>query len=292
MNLKFVKKIIIIIFCICIIVSTIFFIKQVTMYKFDVKINIVYFVYFIILYLISHFFRLLRLFTIYIEEKISLKKLFETYIVVNYVNFFTPYKVGELFRIFEISYVMKSFRKGFTGVWIDRFFDTVILFLFLIFNNSPYEGIKKILLFFFVGFILFSLFCYVFSAYTITYINGIMLSKSKTKKGLYILKIVDYIEDTQKTAKYLLKGKEFILFLISSFVWMIEIYSFKVLSKIFESGLDIKYNFNLIIFNWLKNTEIVNFDIYILSLVTFIFSIIFIFKYSKNRIYVYMKGDK
>ena len=115
-----------------------------------------------------------------------------------------------------------------------------------------------------------------------------MLSKSETKKGLYILKITDYIEDTKETAEYLLKGKGFILFLMSSFVWTVEIYSFRLLSRVFET----EDNFNTIVLNWLKNTRILNMDVYTLSWITFLFSAIFIIKYSKNRILDYMKGAK
>ena len=214
MDLKSKSKISFIIFCICVIISMFFFIKQITKHESSVKINIIYLFLFIFFYLLSHLFRLLRLFIIYVEEKISLKKLFETYVIMNYVNFFTPYKIGEFFRIFEISNLMGSFKKGLTGIWIDRFFDTVILFLFLLFYNSSYEGIAKNLLIFLAVFIAFSLFCYLFSTYTNTYVNRIVLSKSATKKGLYILKITDYIEGIKETAEYLLKGKGFILFLM------------------------------------------------------------------------------
>ena len=292
MDSKLKNKTSLVIFLMCMVVSTIFFVKQVLKSDFIIKIDIFYLSIFIFLYLLSHVFRLLRLFIIYVEEKISFKKLLEAYIVVNYVNFFTPFKIGEFFRIFEISNLMKSFKKGLTGIWIDRFFDTVVLFLFLLLYNTSYKGMTKLLLICFAIFILFSLFCYLFTSYTTMYINRIMLSRSKTIKGLYILKITDYMEALKKTAEYLIKGKEFILFLISLFVWSVEIYSFHSLSKVFGSNINIRNNFNTLLLNWIKNSGVLNLDVYTLSWITFIFSSIFVIKYSVNRYKEYLKGEK
>ena len=49
---------------------------------------------------------------------------------------------------------------------------------------------------------------------------------------------------------------------------------------VFEMDLNIKENFNKIVLSWLKNTKMLNLDIYTLSWITFFFSIIFIIKYS------------
>ena len=84
------------IFFIFIVIASIFFIKNILRYKY-VKYNLKYLIIFILLYLISHIFRFIRFFMIYIEEKKTLKELINVYLSFTYVNYFMPFKLGEIF---------------------------------------------------------------------------------------------------------------------------------------------------------------------------------------------------
>ena len=220
------------IFFIFIVIASIFFIKNILRYKY-VKYNLKYLIIFILLYLISHIFRFIRFFMIYIEEKKTLKELINVYLSFTYVNYFMPFKLGEIFKVLEISYMLNSFEKGIIGVWIDRFFDTLILTIILILGIGFKQFIDSMLIIYLLVFLLTSLFFYLCFNYTYSYANRIILTKSVTKKGIYILKFIEQTKKIYRYAQYLLKGRIALLFFISILVWYFEILSYNLFAKAF-----------------------------------------------------------
>ena len=206
---------------------------------------------FILLYIVSHIFRFIRFFIIYIEEKRNLKELINVYLSYTYVNYFIPFKLGDLFKILEISYMLNNFGKGFIGTWIDRFFDTLILTFILISGIGLKQFVGYKLLFYLSSFLFFSVFCYLCFRYTYLYTNRIILTKSETRKGIYILKVIEQINELYNYAKYLLKGRIPILFFISILVWIFEISSYDLFARAF--------NFE---FNFLMIPEILTFKLF------------------------------
>lgn len=215
-----------------IVIASIFFIKNILRYKY-VKYNLKYLIIFILLYLISHIFRFIRFFMIYIEEKKTLKELINVYLSFTYVNYFMPFKLGEIFKVLEISYMLNSFEKGIIGVWIDRFFDTLILTIILILGIGFKQFIDSMLIIYLLVFLLTSLFFYLCFNYTYSYANRIILTKSVTKKGIYILKFIEQTKKIYRYAQYLLKGRIALLFFISILVWYFEILSYNLFAKAF-----------------------------------------------------------
>ena len=215
-----------------IVIASIFFIKNILRYKY-VKYNLKYLIMFVLLYLISHIFRFIRFFMIYIEEKKTLKELINVYLSFTYVNYFMPFKLGEIFKVLEISYMLNSFEKGIIGVWIDRFFDTLILTIILILGIGFKQFIDSMLIIYLLVFLLTSLFFYLCFNYTYSYANRIILTKSVTKKGIYILKFIEQTKKIYRYAQYLLKGRIALLFFISILVWYFEILSYNLFAKAF-----------------------------------------------------------
>jgi len=270
-----------------VIISTIFFLLSIVKFKINLKFNLEYFILFIILYLISHLFRFIRMCIIYLEEKREIKDLFKIYIITTYVNFFIPLKLGELFRIWTFSDFFGNFGKGFIGVWVDRFFDTLMLTLVIVYGIGVKHIISYILIISLVAFLLFSVFCYLCFNYTYTYVNRIILTKSETRKGIYILNFIESIKKLYNYAKYLLLGKTPILFFISILVWIFEISSYSLFAKSFN------LKFNLFMIPEILSYRISNLSNFsnlqiILSCIIFLISIIvffmnFINKFSKNK---------
>lgn len=270
-----------------VIISTIFFLINITKFKFNLEFNLGYFILFVVLYLISHLFRFIRMCVIYVEEKKTIKELFKIYILTTYVNFFIPLKLGELFRIYKFSNFFDNFGKGFVGVWVDRFFDTLMLTLILVYGIGVKHIISYILIISLLVFLLFSVFCYLCFNYTYIYVNRIILTKSETKKGIYILNFIESIKKLYNYAKYLLIGKTPILFFISILVWIFEISSYSLFAKSFN------LKFNLFMIPEILSYRISNLSNFsnlqiILSCIIFLISIIvffmnFINKFSKNK---------
>lgn len=274
-----------------VIISTLFFLLNITKNKFNLEFDLGYFTLFVVLYLVSHLFRFIRMSVIYIEEKRTIKELFKIYILTTYVNFFIPLKLGELFRIYKFSDFFNNFGKGFIGVWVDRFFDTLMLTLILVYGIGVKHIIAYVLIVSLLAFLLFSIFCYLCFNYTYTYVNRIILTKSETKKGIYILNFMENIKKLYNYARYLLIGKTPILFLISILVWIFEISSYSLFAKSF----DLKFNLFMIpeILNY-RVSNLSNFSNLqiILSCIIFFISVIVIFMNSINKFLKVKEGKK
>lgn len=265
------------IFFIFIVIASIFFIKNILRYKY-VKYNLKYLIIFILLYLISHIFRFIRFFMIYIEEKKTLKELINVYLSFTYVNYFMPFKLGEIFKMLEISYMLNSFEKGIIGVWIDRFFDTLILTIILILGIGFKQFIDSMLIIYLLVFLLTSLFFYLCFNYTYSYANRIILTKSVTKKGIYILKFIEQTKKIYRYARYLLKGRIALLFFISILVWYFEILSYNLFAKAF--GFKFKFLMipEILSFKLFESVEVIK-----ISYIIFVIGIISVINRIKVR---------
>ncbi|WP_231724386.1 lysylphosphatidylglycerol synthase domain-containing protein, partial [Leptotrichia wadei] len=265
------------IFFIFIVIASIFFIKNILRYKY-VKYNLKYLIIFILLYLISHIFRFIRFFMIYIEEKKTLKELINVYLSFTYVNYFMPFKLGEIFKVLEISYMLNSFEKGIIGVWIDRFFDTLILTIILILGIGFKQFIDSMLIIYLLVFLLTSLFFYLCFNYTYSYANRIILTKSVTKKGIYILKFIEQTKKIYRYARYLLKGRIALLFFISILVWYFEILSYNLFAKAF--GFKFKFLMipEILSFKLFESVEVIK-----ISYIIFVIGIISVINRIKVR---------
>ena len=265
------------IFFIFIVIASIFFIKNILRYKY-VKYKLKYLIIFILLYLISHIFRFIRFFMIYIEEKKTLKELINVYLSFTYVNYFMPFKLGEIFKVLEISYMLNSFEKGIIGVWIDRFFDTLILTIILILGIGFKQFIDSMLIIYLLVFLLTSLFFYLCFNYTYSYANRIILTKSVTKKGIYILKFIEQTKKIYRYARYLLKGRIALLFFISILVWYFEILSYNLFAKAF--GFKFKFLMipEILSFKLFESVEVIK-----ISYIIFVIGIISVINRIKVR---------
>ena len=265
------------IFFIFIVIASIFFIKNILRYKY-VKYNLKYLIIFILLYLISHIFRFIRFFMIYIEKKKTLKELINVYLSFTYVNYFMPFKLGEIFKVLEISYMLNSFEKGIIGVWIDRFFDTLILTIILILGIGFKQFIDSMLIIYLLVFLLTSLFFYLCFNYTYSYANRIILTKSVTKKGIYILKFIEQTKKIYRYARYLLKGRIALLFFISILVWYFEILSYNLFAKAF--GFKFKFLMipEILSFKLFESVEVIK-----ISYIIFVIGIISVINRIKVR---------
>ena len=79
-----------------------------------------------------HFFKMLRLYLVLMEHRISFGRFILLYLRTTFINLIIPFKLGELYRIEEIARVTKIWQVGFLSVLVDRFFDTLALLCVLL----------------------------------------------------------------------------------------------------------------------------------------------------------------
>ena len=187
------------------------------------------------IYLTSHLLRIIRLYTLLLEEKVKAKQLVQVYLITTWANFLLPYKLGEIFRITEIGNLCKNLRRGVVTVWIERFFDAIILSSFIlcyvVFSNSSFSKYAtiEIVLVLFVG---FSLLYYLEYTYSFKYLNQFFMTKSNTYRGVYLLKLVHNLKVIHSDIKRLVRGRASLLLFFSITIWFMEVLSIYFLSKL------------------------------------------------------------
>lgn len=176
----------------------------------------------IICYLVAHLIRICRLYILFIDRRFSFSEIVKVYTITTWINFVIPFKFGEIYRISEFSKLCRSFKMGIVTIWIERFFDSLLLMsIFIMFVNYHDKNhfIFFALLFLFL---IISVFCFFSFLPTFRYINRFLLSESKSPRGLLALEIMSSAREYYVYAKKLLNGKLAILLGTTFLVWILE----------------------------------------------------------------------
>ena len=184
------------------------------------------------LFIILNLLKFLRLYIVFLEEKIPIKNYIKIYIKTTFVNVIVPFKIGELYRVYCFNKETNNIKKSIIGILIDRVVDTIVLLAFLIPTEIIRKGkcstISLLLLSFVLLFIIFS-----FAVpTTYKYLNRFFIVNSQTKTSLYILKVTEFINDLYNTGKDLLKGRVYLLTTISILSWAVDYTIVKIISNI------------------------------------------------------------
>ncbi|WP_430146572.1 lysylphosphatidylglycerol synthase domain-containing protein [Paenibacillus cisolokensis] len=187
---------------------------------------------FTLLYLAAHLLRIIRLYTILLENKIKFKDLLRVYAVTAWVNFFIPYKVGEIFRVIEIGRLCKNVRRGIVVIWIERLFDaivilTIMLVYFLLSDISLIDYLPLVIILF--TFISFSFFYYLEFPFTYKYVNQLIMSRSNSTRGVKLLNFLYNMRKIHSDIKALIQGRSSLGLFISVIIWILEIFSISIL---------------------------------------------------------------
>ena len=136
----------------------------------------------------------------------------------------------------------------------------------------------SMLIIYLLVFLLTSLFFYLCFNYTYSYANRIILTKSVTKKGIYILKFIEQTKKIYRYARYLLKGRIALLFFISILVWYFEILSYNLFAKAF--GFKFKFLMipEILSFKLFESVEVIK-----ISYIIFVIGIISVINRIKVR---------
>lgn len=170
-----------------------------------------------------HALKMMRFYLVLLEQKISIKEFVFLYIKTTFINLLIPFKLGEAYRAFCVVRLTKCTQIGILSVVLDRFFDTFILLLFLI----PYDllilkrvtwitGILSI-------FLLLVMLAYRMFEPTYLYLNEYMIRNSKSKRGIYILSLLEMLREWYDYTKDLIKGRQYLIIFCSALGWIAEV---------------------------------------------------------------------
>lgn len=176
----------------------------------------------LILFLLVHAFKAMRLYLILIDEKIPFRRFLLLYSVTTLVNLVVPFKLGEFFRIFVFIKATGDKKIGFLSVLLDRFFDTVALVLILL----PYELLKgstvsssTLLL---AVFVVVLVFMYISFPSFYTYLNRYIIMNRSSRGAMGSLKLLEFLKSGKDYVSRLIQGRYPLLIICSFVAWLTE----------------------------------------------------------------------
>ena len=196
-------------------------------------------VIYLILFIALNIVKYVKTYFIFLEEKMSLKKYTKLYMKTTFVNIMIPFKLGEIFRMYCFGKEIGNYQKGIVGILLDRFVDTVMLLIILIPTELKKNGeISIITLSLLLFILLFTLFIIVVPS-TYKYLNKFLIINKPNKISLYLLKILEKVNEIYQSGMQLLKGRIIILATLSVLSWLIDFGIIRMISLFKFSNFDI-----------------------------------------------------
>lgn len=230
----------------------------------------------LVVFLVIHIVRMFRIYILLIEEKMPLAQFVKIYLKTTFVNNIIPFKLGEFYKMICYGEKLKSFSAGLSLIWLDRFFDSVIL-LALMSIASGLDIFSPVYIIL-VGFIVFSILAYTSFESTYKYFNTLVLEKGISKRSKLYLEIINEVQKIFKRAKKMLSFRGTLLVILSVIIWIFEyLLAYLTLHVLFnmEFGLNI---FNQYINSafMILGTEYITIFIFNIIIMIIIFTIIYL----------------
>lgn len=170
-----------------------------------------------------HLIKLMRLYLIMMEERVPLGKFIPAYLRTTLVNLIIPFKLGEVFRMWEFSRLSGGFRTGFFSVLIDRFFDTLAIVLLLLPCELLVTGKVSLPAILLTVFLVIIVFAYCIFPSTYTFLNRYIIMNRSSKSSMTALKGLEIVHEWYEYVKKLVMGRYGLLILMSLAAWLFEI---------------------------------------------------------------------
>lgn len=185
---------------------------------------------FLVGFILVHLFKMLRLYLVLMEHKISFGRFVLLYLKTTLVNFIIPFKIGELYRIFCISKETKHWQVGVLSILVDRFFDTLALCIVLIPIDIFLFGKLSFITLLFLAVILLIGICYVSVLPTYRYLNRYLIKEKSSFRAMAALKGLDVVKIWYDFTQNLISGRFALMLLFSFGGWISEIGTLKLLA--------------------------------------------------------------
>ncbi|HAG68517.1 MAG TPA: hypothetical protein DCL38_00925 [Lachnospiraceae bacterium] len=176
----------------------------------------------IILFLMVHMLKLMRMYLVFIEKRIELKRFTPAYFGTTLINLIVPFKLGEIFRVFVFYKLTGSPETGLVGVIADRFFDTLALVLVMIPLLILYPDTLSAVSVFLAVFLIIVVFIYLIFPPTYRYLNKYIIINRTSERSMAVLRLLKGVKVWYEYVKGLVSGRYALLLLLSLSAWILE----------------------------------------------------------------------
>ncbi|MBO4812802.1 flippase-like domain-containing protein [Candidatus Saccharibacteria bacterium] len=194
------------------------------------------------LFLLIHVARFIRMYFILLEDLIRPTRFLQLYVKTTFVSTLIPFKIGELFKMYCYGVETQSAMKGVMAVAIEKFFDAMVLCMFMV----PYalsEGALTPLLVILLLFAVLMIVFYFSFGGTYKYLNSFLVCRGGGRKTIVFLRVLEGIKRAYDGAKRTLSGRFVLLLFLSVLAWGLEGLLLSVLNSgnLFDFGAATSY---------------------------------------------------
>ncbi len=188
--------------------------------------------------ILSHVFRIVRLYLVFLDYKLPLSDFVLTYTRGTVFSIITPFKLGEIYKWKLFSNMIGDNIKSLILIVIDRFFDTIILSLILV----PYVimGSHSIISTLSILVVMSLLIFFVIFDESYKYLNNFLMFNSKTDRGVRALLVLERLKDNYDYINNVITGKKILMLVTSLLAWSFEVMAFMVFCS--KTGNDFSYS--------------------------------------------------
>ncbi len=184
--------------------------------------SILLFLFISLLIAVIYCMKAFRLYIIFMDNRVVLKRFFRVYIKTMPVSLAFPLKLGEIFRMYCFSCETGSAATGILGILVERFFDTIpLLALIIIFTLLSGEKIITLVILL-AGFLILITALYLSFPSIYAYANRYCMVSIRSERSIRLLRILESADKWYGRVKSLIKDRVAILLIISSFTWLAE----------------------------------------------------------------------
>lgn len=196
------------------------------------KIFLGYTILFLFIFILVHFFKMLRLYLVLLEQNVPFGRFVYLYLETTCINLIVPFKLGEIYRVLRLSLQTRKFQIGFWSVVTDRFFDLASLLILLALMKLLGAKDTSIILAVLIIVIGSMAFAYMVFPSTYTYLNRYFIMKKSSIRSMTVLRLLDACNDSYSYLKQLVNGRSALMIVCSLLGWGLEGAALAVLSRI------------------------------------------------------------
>lgn len=169
-----------------------------------------------------HLFKMIRLYLVLMEHRLPLWKFVLLYLRTTLVNLIIPYKLGELYRIEEVARLTGIWQVGVLSVVVDRYFDILALFIWLLpLGFLPGAGFCSCLPLFGILILLGGL-VYAAVPGSFAYLNRFLIKRKASARSMAALHGLGIVKGWYDYAARLVRGRAFLITFTSALGWGLE----------------------------------------------------------------------
>lgn len=183
-----------------------------------------------IIYLAGHGLRILRLALLIGSWRVGFRTIVNFHFMTAAASLSIPLKLGEIYRIIELSNVVGSFTKGLAIVWWERIFDASVILLILLLalarapDSTPPEFAAVALVT--IGFIAVTGLTFFVLPDNLRRLSMQIIRRYSGRRTVPVLKVVDLMRNGIQEAPRMVTGKVASLVTLTSLIWTCEIICF------------------------------------------------------------------